>query len=329
MKWINEIVDAYGIVPQHIEQITASLYKIEVQNNHYALKQSQLNKDSIVNWEYTYRQADALQLNHILPVYLNRTKQLYYKTKDKYYYLMPWIDGGPCEIDIFYQSVGKWHAGTKKKQKINNSNRISAFEDYNIYCQDLKKKLLHYVEQFESHLYMSPFELQVCMSYQDMNLVLNKLTEQLKAFITYLKDQSEWSTSICHGNLALSHLLMGDQPVMINWEKSFVGNAIFDLVHFFNNEIGDYNPSFETYISSFSSYMNQNKLEQSECYLLLIYLLNPTPYMTTIEEYVSDKENKSMIALIKELQHSYRRLIFALEFSKFIEQPHEDITEEV
>lgn len=328
MDWIREITKSYGINPRHIDKITNCLYRIEDQQGIYALKQSNLNYNSLFNWEQAYKQADLLKLTSILPVYLNRTNKLYYEMDGRLFYLVPWVTNKPVEIGGFYRTIGKVHAQTRRKQSFFDSDKLNEFKRFNSYCKYLQEKLLSYVEKFESKEYMSPFELQVCTHYHEIQHVFSVLSTRLVKFTENYKNDTTWYMSLCHGNLMLSHILEGKQPSIINWEKAFFGNATSDLIIFFNNEIGSYNSSVQSYVTLFNLYMDENKLTDIELCLLIINLMDPTPYLTLIEDYLNQVHHKSMISLVKELQHTYRQLMFSLEFSNFIEKKYENTFED-
>lgn len=232
MEWIKEITKHYGINPIQVDRVSDSLYYIKDNERKYALKHSKLNNDTVQNWLNVYRQADSLQLNCILPVYLTQDQSLYSKIDNQFYYLVPWIETSQANIETFYRRIGEIHAQTKHKVILPKKNKVNEFEKYDTYCQTLNHQLISYIETFEKKLFMSPFELQVCTHYHQIEILLGKLSKRIKQFIGLYRDETEWWVSLCHGNLSLSHFLGDQDAMLINFEKTYFDNGTSDLATF-------------------------------------------------------------------------------------------------
>lgn len=322
IKGINK---SYGTHIQNKEQITNKLYRLDDGYRIYALKKSSLTRKTISMWEHVYQQAHSSELTEILPVYLTKQSTLFKEHNQKLYYLSPWNDEKHPTIEVFYRSIGRIHKETKQKQPIiDDGEIIRQFQQYQRYAQDAQTKLLSYIEAFEKQRYMSPFELQVCTHYRDIELVLKKMDERIEQFLEEIK-QSEWNHSLCHGHLAFSHVFGETNVKIINWERAYIENAVLDLVVFFKNETVMYDAPIDSFIQSIPSYMEENKLTDGEFFLLLIHLLDPTSYFTIIQHYTSKTSERTMIQHVKHLEHAYRRLIFGLQLSNYFEDEYENI----
>ncbi|WP_085991775.1 hypothetical protein [Oceanobacillus senegalensis] len=328
MERIPHVLQAYGVRAEKVEEITPRLYKVFGQQQVFALKRSSLVETTKRNWENALRLADSMNLSFITPVFLTKDGQLYYEYNKSIYYMCPWIEENGRKdqeswIVNFYETIAEIHRKTRKVQRIPFDNISKSFITFRSYCSDLRQHLLTFVQQFEKNRYMSPFELLVCTQYRDIDFTLNEVEKRVTSFLHEMDDNNvEWSYTLCHGNLNTRHVKNG---YFINWEKTNLNNPVLDLVTFFKEEIGSYNPNNRQYIDLFSTYMKINELTLPELHLFLIYLLSPGEYIQTISEYVNADRNKSMVQFIEKLQHEYRKVLFGIEWSEYIEKEYEQV----
>lgn len=321
MEKLEQVISAYGIKPVRISKISDRIHKVNDGKHDYALKKSILSQQNIKKWERVFHDAHQYQLSSVLSLFLTKTNAFYTLFEQEYYYLMPWINGQPSTIEQLYRSIGKIHKQTQQSQPFDHKQMLSQFNQYDQYCDETLKKLLTYVKQFESHIYMSPLELQVCTHFRDIELSLIKTKEQIKQLTSTQKDDGNWSYSLCHRNLKRPHLLVQNhQTYFINWEYATYDYSVTDLVMLFKNELTDYDAPVKLWMDLFSIYMEENQLQHHELSLLLIYLLDPTEYMKKVQQYVEQTSNQSMINQIKNLQITYRQLLFGLQLLDFINE---------
>lgn len=320
MKIIKKVLKSYGITPLFIEKVTNRFYRIDDGQKIYGLKQSRLTDETIHNWKYTYDQANSRQLTAILPVYLTNTSQLYTQEKGSYYYVSPWVPKDDFSLNTLLQTIGKIHATTREQHNINSRKFKKHWEKYESYTLTCFSTYMTFVEYFEKEHYMSPIGLQVCTHFRHIELVLQILQEQIKHFLNDVQNETQWNYCLCHGNLAYSHVRGHESVYILNWEKSQLDSASFDLSQFFQNEIKYADIETELFLNGFKHYMAENSLNDKELYLLTIYLLDPTKYLSIIDQYMQRKSATSMIKQIRELQHAYRQLLFGVELTKHIQE---------
>ncbi|MBU8789556.1 hypothetical protein [Oceanobacillus caeni] len=325
---INNVLAAYNIHPLKINQVTSQLYYIKDYNKEYALKRSGLTEDMVKQWETIYRYSNTQNLDMVLPVYLTKEGNLYYRHEQSIFYLSPWINDTNRERDTnwvssFYESLAKLHWKTKRIQKIDIETVSNPFFSFQNYCREMRKQLLTFIHQFEKKQYMSPFELLVCTHFRDIEYAFVEVDKRINRFINdHEEDELTWSSSLCHHRLDHSHI---KKSYFINWESARFDHPVMDLILFFQNEIGSFNPSTELYIDNFSSYTDINELTLPELQFLSIYLLSPTNYIQSINDYVSGVRSLSMIQHVTNIQHEYRKIIFGLQWSAFIEKEYETL----
>lgn len=325
METINKVLASYAVYPLKIEKVTDTVFRIEDGQHVYALKRSSLTKQSIANWENVFRQANAQNVTSVLSVYLTKQRYLYEESNNKIYYLTPWVEASRQSVERLYHCIANVHAKTKQSHPIEMEAIHNQFNTYKRHCESAQQRLLDYVERFEEKRYMSPFELLVCMQFRDLELVLRESLKRIDQFLQEQTDQSTWNYSLCHGNLISSHLLDAGHTYLINWENAHYGNAIQDLVHFFKHEVTAYDAPTESFIELFTIYMEENELTKSELYLLTVYLLDSTDYVTRVEKYTDGTSSDTMVAQVKSLQHAYRRLVFGLHWSDYVGEKYDTI----
>lgn len=322
MEDIHHVLEFYNIQAHQINKVTDFVYKIKDDQQIYALKESSLTKERLSLWEEMLNQAQELKLRSILPIYLTRDRSLYVENNESIYYLMPWVQMKQLDLPLFYKSIGSIHRQTKKDKKIDKEQVLDSFKQYKKSNEDLRKKLLLYVEQFELQRYMSPFALQVCTHYHHLEHILAVLNKQLSRFVDKEMNNNRWNHTRCHGSLSITHFIPGDPAHFINWEKTFIGNPTLDLIDFFKQEINQNNLPLDSLIEHFPVYLESNQLTMKELLYIIIHLLDPSDYFSVIQ---SSKENPSwpMIKQVQKLEQAYGILLFGLQFSDFVEREYE------
>src|SRR5690625_393946 len=321
MKMIERIMSSYGISPVKITKVSDQVYKVVDGQRQYALKKSVLTPQTVKNWEQVFHHADQKHIPEILSIFLTKDHSLYTISEDESYYLMPWIDGKTSTIEQLYRSIGKVHKKTQQFQSVDYDKMVHHFNQYSQYCDGVQKRLLTDVKQFESRIYMSPLELQVCTQYRDVELAIKKAQEQIRQLTSRLEKREEWGYCLCHGNLRLSHGLVGvDHTYLINWEQANYNYPVTDLSILLKNELIHYDAPAKLWMNTFNIYMEENRLHNNELSLLLIHLLDPTTYIKCIQQYIEQTSSQSMINQMKQLQIEHRQLLFGLQFLGFINE---------
>lgn len=331
LEHIYNVLRNYKIYPMHITKITDRLYKVSDGNKDYAIKQANFSKTTFSMWESVYQQAYSKQLSEILPIYLSDAGALYSMVDGQTYYLQPWLerrDGAERneEINPLYQAIGRIHAKTKVLKTIPMHKVKDPFIEYRTFCSQMRKKLYSAVDAYEQIQFMSPLELQVCTHFRDIDQAFQKIDERIMALNEIEEKELSWDRCLCHGNLAFEHSIRSDQTYLLNWERAQMDNPIMDLVSFFENETWRFNTPVDELIESFSTYYQENELSKIELLILSIYLLNPSPYLEFIDKYMMDPLNDTMFNQVRNLQFTYRRIIFALKWTAYVEREYETIS---
>lgn len=319
MDDVREVLKSYAIDPAYIEQITDRLFKVKDKERTYAVKRSQLTRQTVAMWEHVYHEANDKKIAAVLPVYLTKAGFLYITMRHTVYYLTPWIDeetlASNQQIERTYQLLGKLHYKTKQKTDMNTAVSIKQFKSYQNDVRIYFSRMKAYVETYEKNHYMSPFELQVCTQFHKIAMIWNELDDNIERLIVELTDKTSGHISLCHGQLIRPHIVHKQNTShFINWEKAYIGHAIDDLSRLLNHAALFYGNPKDQWINQFSIYIQENKLAKYELLLLMIYLLDPMDYFLLIEQ----SGDTAMIDRIGRLEQHYRRLDFAWHMSREI-----------
>ncbi|MFA1822533.1 hypothetical protein ACDX78_20615 [Virgibacillus oceani] len=331
MEVIQKVLTAYNIYPLHVDKITDNVHKINDGNRDYALKRSSFISERETRvWTHVYEQAYHQNLVSVLPVYLTKEGEMYTVQNQNVYYLTPWLEAAVTQIEKrtieqFYRVIGNIHTKTRQVHTVPSSDFLPGFQEYASYCDHVQEELLGFVERFEKNRYMSPFELTVCTHYRDVNFALKEMKRRIELLMDIKEDTISWNASLCHFNLQFDHMLETRQLHIINWEKAHYENATLDLAAFFKNETKNFNAPTNDVIDLFNIYMSENELTKTELYMLSIYLLDPTPYISNVQKYNDRTSGRSIINQTKMLQHTYRQIMFALQWSKYVEDEFETL----
>ncbi|MGM8364722.1 hypothetical protein ACLIBG_04470 [Virgibacillus sp. W0181] len=326
MTAFEEACSAYGIRLQNITSITSNVYKINDGSSNFALKKSNLKKDSIKKWVDVLHDANFYNLTSILPVFVSKKGKLYVEIDQEIFYLTPWIEHSQqATIPQIYSVLGKIHHHTKKINKIDLNLVLQQFTTYKSNCDEMHNNLIQHIGNFEKSHYMSPVELQVCTHFHKIDLANSRLKQFIDKYIDEITESEEWYISLCHGNVKRSHFITNDHTYLINWEETSNDTAIIDLIALFNNENYFHDAPVEQFKQAFTYYMEQNKLSMSELYLLTIHLLHPANYLLHIENYLNDKRKIPTVEQVEALEVAYRKLLYGLDWSYFVENEYEQL----
>ncbi|MGM8213006.1 hypothetical protein ACLIBH_09450 [Virgibacillus sp. W0430] len=320
MAEIYDICNTYGITPEHVTANSSNVYKIQDQGYFFALKKSSLTNATLKNWVNVLHEAHYYHLTCIPPVFLTKQNQLYVRKNSDIYYLTPWInETEQVTLGQMFSCLGEIHQKTKKKYNVENEDIPRQFAAYRSACSQLQRRLIHYIEQFESVHFMSPIELQVCTHFHKVEQAIKLTLEHVERFLQEISTTKEWSISLCHRNITRSHFITNNMTYLINWEQSYYDQPMVDLLALFCDEIQNNGASAEQLKLAYDEYTTYNKLSLSELYYLLIHLLNPVDYIELIKEYSNKTMDRTMLEHVQLLEKSFRKINFGIEWNNILE----------
>ncbi|MFC4403958.1 phosphotransferase [Gracilibacillus xinjiangensis] len=324
MEW-QQIFDAYNIQPNYIEQISDRVYKLIANHQNYCLKFSALTEDQLGHWNAVYHYIYERHVYGFVPVILTKDNSPYYMLEGQVILLTPWVEGYRSdrltdEWIASFHGLGKLHGTTIQHIEINHSTDqltgIGPYDDKDI--KRKKEELLHYIRYFESKRYMSPFELQACMHYRDLEWILQVKERWQYIYLDLLKEKQNRKVVLCHGNLTPSHyVLIDDTTYFLNWEYARMDIPARDVATYlkslFTNHDCDMKKAFDGLLIYFQyvSFHDDDKCE------LIFDLLDLDPYFTLLSDYV----NSPQIGEIRksaQLERLYRQLLFSNQLEQLL-----------
>lgn len=123
---------------------------------------------------------------------------------------------------------------------------------------------------FDENLFLSPSNY---LFVRNVSVIFNSLDYSkyyIDKWYDIMKDKNSKRVVLDHNNLELSHIIIGDNPYIINWNKASIDTPVMDLYYFFRKNFLNINME-----SLFSAYNSKYQLSQDEMLLLFSLLLIP------------------------------------------------------
>ncbi|MYL53339.1 phosphotransferase [Pontibacillus yanchengensis] len=333
-EFLSEVLAHYGLYPLEVNQQTDNVYKVYTNHGAVAVKRTDMDDQQIKQWIATYQQANESQLSSLMPLYMTSNQELYVQQRNHTWYIMPWVetphrDTPPYPFDLFYSSLADIHRRTSKTQVVKREDFEDRMESKKNQIRADKDKLEGYVEAFEKHHYMAPFELQVCTHFRDLLYVFEISEEWCDRFLEDIEEDKKIRLTLCHGDLKPSHFIYDEnKPYFLNWERASWNYPVFDLTSYYWNIIKYHDAPVEQLVTTFSSYEERFNLMNSERCLFALYLLSPDHYLDQVDAYVSGARNSGQPFLVQKLEHSYYVLQHSLQIQSQIEKAREYIQQQ-
>ncbi|KAB8134719.1 phosphotransferase [Gracilibacillus oryzae] len=317
MEW-KDIFDTYRIQPNYIEQVSEKVYKLNTNSQNYCLKFTSLTEDQIGYWNAVYRYITERQVYGFVPVILTKDNHPLYLMDSHVMVMSPWVDNfrhdRPADEWInFFHGLGKLHGSTLDHTPVSyTENQISEIQQFFRNDKTRKKEeLLQYIRYFESKRYMSPFELQACMHYRDLEWMMEVTEKWQSVYLELLKEKQSRKAVLCHGNLAPSHYtLLQDNIYFFNWEYARIDSPSSDLVVYLNNLFTYHDCDMNKVSDGLSIYFQYVRFQDDDICELMFDLFNLESYFSLLNEHVSNSSKEEIRQSIQ-LEKRYRQLVFA------------------
>ncbi|WP_141652145.1 hypothetical protein [Paraliobacillus sp. PM-2] len=313
---LTQVLNQYGLKHFRAEKITSRLWKIYSQNGIFALKMSSLTPNTLNKWYDIYQLREKSQLSFILPVFRNLQGNIFTTYQSFIYYVMPWVDQqDSTQMNVSYKDffglLGKLHEITKQRHYVNLSLTEEQIKLNKLETEKKFSLLLDYIEQVEQKRYLSPFGLELCTQFHEIETIFHRLNNWYDNYLTDIKDEEIGYQSVCHGFATASHYVANaDQGYLINWEHTHIGDPMTEIASFVYYQTATHDTDMSQITQAIPYYEKNYPLTNSQRSLLAIYLLQPDPYLQIIEQYF-ERKNKQ-IELIPSLLQDYRRLMAGL-----------------
>ncbi|SFM05853.1 spore coat protein YsxE [Gracilibacillus orientalis] len=325
MEWSN-IIEAYQLQPEEIEQVTERVFKIKANSQQYALKRSRLYPDDLGRWQAIQQFIQQKQILGFVPLYYAENNQLFVQDQEHIYYLMPWVEQDYTDqpIDEYataIHAVGRLHAATMDYHQIApmKQNKTTIEQQFQQELSTYRDQMLKYVRYFEAKRFMSPYELQVCMYYRDIEHTFNQLERWQEIYLDVMDETEKMKYTLCHGNIRPSHYVVTQtNTYFLNWEDAFMTSPTYDLAAYYQYLFQFHDCDIGKVIDSFSIYCRYIDLSDYEKALLALQLLSPSKWIQEVSSSMQSSRNKNTVNSSIKIEQEYRRLLFGFQLQEFI-----------
>lgn len=183
------------------------------------------------------------------------------------------------------------------------------YEEFLDRINDIRNYYDNVCYMVDENLFMSPSQYLLVRNISLIYISLDYSKKFIDKWYDIMKDKSSKRVVMNHNNLELSHVLIDENPYLINWNKASFDTPVMDLYSFFRN-----NFLYINIDSLFNVYISKYQLLKEEYFLLFSFLLVPSKlnfnnseientkniydcyiYLSNIREFISRnnlKENK-------------------------------------
>ncbi|GAB2560709.1 phosphotransferase [Gracilibacillus alcaliphilus] len=323
MNW-TEIMTAFQLQPQEIEQVTDKVYKIRANDQHYALKCMIYQEENCGKWLAIQQYLEQNRIYAFAPIIYTKDSQPVYTDQQMVYYVMPWIeranqDQPVDEYVTVMHAIGQLHGATMQDHPVQNlKDRQSVMEDqFQGELTQYREQMLQTVRQVEAKRFMSPVDLQLCMYYRDMEQIFDKLELWQSEYLTQLETTDHMKYCLCHGNLQPSHYVLANSyTYLLNWESAYMTSPTYDLAVYFRYLFQYHDCDVTKLKETFSIYCQYVPLTDFEKSLLAMQLLSPVPLFDSLT--AQSNPQRDILTVSMDMERAYRTLLFSYEMQEYM-----------
>ena len=274
---INQILKSKGLVARGYKK-QGKITMVDTNEGQYIYKEGRLNPQ-ILNYLKS-RSFDYL------PFFLNNQNDTYQLTN----YIKDLDIPKDQKILDLIKLTALLHSKTTHYKEIDLDYYEKIYEDLD---NNLNYLYIYYTDLItiiESKVYMSPSEQLLARNITKIYETIDKNKEKLDQWHAHLKEKRKERRVVLHNNLKLDHFLESDKTYLISWDKSKIGNPVFDLYKLYKNHTLDFD--FENILNE---YENIYPLTKEEKELFFILISQPEPINFDHSEYKNCKIISKML----------------------------------
>lgn len=293
---LQSVLNEYRIHATYIEHITDRVAKVHTEKGTYALKNAVIKE--LGDFSRFHSMLIETGFKYYIPIYPTAENHLYVQRGEEIYYLMPWVprnmrdDQNHMHLELF-QAVGNLHQRTKKEWTFEQANYEKLYEATIEKWEKDEQLFEQFVERSEKSWYMSPFELQVIMYFNETKQAYHFAKEKFQDWYEAIKENPIARGVLNHGHLSPSHLVKDDQNqyYLINFERSQFASPVHDLITFLHRKLTSFPVQCDECVQWLDKYEQIFPLSEAENKMFLSYLAYPTPIFQIVKQY-EEREGK-------------------------------------
>lgn len=312
LKAVSPILAHYSVEAHFVEDF-GKVQKIYSNKGVFALKKITPTQgtDFIRHVQFLYQKG----YNRIVPIYPTVDGRYAVLYQNMLYYLMPWLPNEEKE-DIqekqkqLFRELARMHTLTVKEIKINKEERKEHYENTILLWEKDEEFLTGFLEECEKKEYMSPFELQFCLYYNETVQAIKFSKRKLETWYENTKDHEKARMVTVHGKISTEHFLFDEKGYgyFMNFEGAKQGAPIHDLLPYLSRTLKGYPKRCDECIDWVLTYFKYFPLKEEEMHLLMSYFSHPGPFLRAVQAYHKRQVKKNERNFVQQLQRHYWHL---------------------
>lgn len=303
------ILHYYSIQPFFTESI-GNVTKIYAGNGDYALKKMPLSTGPhfIAKIQQLYEKG----FQRIVPIFPTRDGFIGVVDEKYFYYLMPWVASYDAPdysraYENFFGEVANLHRLSQEKIPIDTEERNIHYHQTITNWENDGRFLLQFIEDSEMKWYMSPFELLVCLYFDEIERAFTFAMDHFRRWFEVTKEETSVRSSIIHGKLGQEHFLFNEQEggYFISFEKARRTMPIHDLLIFISRLSRGLPRRNSKVMEGLLTYWERAPFDEGEMSLFLSYLSYPGHLLHVVKKYYFQQGEKNERQFVQQLQQEY------------------------
>lgn len=300
----------YDIYPDQIEEIGAGkVKKLTSQRGIFALKETTLSQAQADELVHAMHRLTKLGYKQSVPLIPTKYGEYTITIGNASYYLMPWIESPEYTAresmeEKLMDQMGVIHRITVKTQELSLEQLEQSYRELLKKWEARQLQLIHFADQAEQKIYMSPFELTFLTHIHTLDQMAEVAKAQLNDWYEAAKEKGKYRSVLNHGRLSRSHALFTpeNEPLLINFERVSLDTPARDLATFCRYSFPYAQWSDEEVLRWFARYEHHLPLLDEEKQLLCSYLSFPEPIAYAVDSYLKKENGWSELAHVQRLE---------------------------
>lgn len=309
---IRDVLDQYGLTYIFSERIS-KVCKVYTNLGNFALKQ--VDRGEQLTFFQLHHHLYEKGYRRVVPIIPTLDGRQAVRYEENFYYLMPWFDGSSrTDYGESYQyltrELARLHSITVQVVQVTEEELEQHYQS--VFAKfDREKDLLdQYMELTEDAVYMSPFQLYICMIFHEVEGAGQFAINQLNAWFEEVKKEKKLRSVVNHGKVSPDHFLYNVEGAgfFSSIEQLTIASPIYDVITFIKHHINAHRNHFTQVLKHLEEYLQYFPLSITETSLLLSYLAFPRTIFQTIENYYMDRGSNNEYDSVKQLMIAYNEM---------------------
>ncbi|MDQ0208013.1 spore coat protein YsxE [Alkalicoccobacillus murimartini] len=300
----------YDLYPDSIEDIgTGKVKRLTTQRGIFALKETTIGQSQADELVHAMHRLTKLGYKQAVPIIPTKYGEYTISIGNTSYYLMPWVESPEYTAresmeEKLIDQMGVIHRITVKTQELSLEQLEQSYRQLLSKWEARQLDLIHFADQAEQKIYMSPFELTYLTHVHTLDQMAEVAKYQLNQWYEAAKEKGKYRSVLNHGRLSRSHALftVENEPLLINFERASLDTPARDLATFCRHSFPYAQWSDEEVMRWFARYEHHLPLLDEEKQLLCSYLSFPEPIVYAVDFYRKKDNQWSEIEHVQRLE---------------------------